>query len=87
MHDTVTDDPGSKPDQRYARRRDRQNYIRKIKYTFRLRTIRIPVCVLYNILVQWEGADSKVVVVAVVYDSVCHAEGFGLLLAKGCDLI
>ena len=25
----VTDDPGSKPDQKYARRRDTQNYIRK----------------------------------------------------------
>ena len=30
----VTDDPGSKPDQKYARRRDRQNYIRKNKVTF-----------------------------------------------------
>jgi len=32
---TVTDDPGSKRDQGYARRRDRQNYIRKIKYKVR----------------------------------------------------
>jgi hypothetical protein len=30
----VTDDPGSKPDQRHVRRRDRQNYIRKIQYKF-----------------------------------------------------
>jgi len=27
----VTDDPGSKPDQKYARRRDRQNYMERIK--------------------------------------------------------
>ena len=27
----VTDDPGSKPDRKYARRRDRQNYVRRIK--------------------------------------------------------
>ena len=27
----VTDDPGSKPDQKYARRRDRQNYMGRIK--------------------------------------------------------
>jgi len=26
----VTDDPGSKSDQKYAWRRDRQNYVRKI---------------------------------------------------------
>jgi len=31
----VTDDPGLNLDHRYARRRDRQNYIRKIKYKFR----------------------------------------------------
>jgi len=29
--DVVTDYPGSKPDQKYARRRDRQNYIQKNK--------------------------------------------------------
>ena len=29
--DGGTDGPGSKPDQKYARRRDRQNYIRKNK--------------------------------------------------------
>jgi hypothetical protein len=27
----VTDDPGSKPDQKYAWRRDRQNYMGRIK--------------------------------------------------------
>jgi hypothetical protein len=32
---TVTDGPVSKPDQGYARRRYRQNYIPKIKYKFR----------------------------------------------------
>ena len=30
-YSSVTDDPGSKPDQKYARRRDRQNYMGKIK--------------------------------------------------------
>jgi hypothetical protein len=39
---TVTDDPGSKPDQGYARRRYRQNYVRKIKYKFRTSKKRIP---------------------------------------------
>ena len=29
IYPVVTDDPGSKPDQRHARRRDRQYYIRK----------------------------------------------------------
>ena len=28
--DIVTDDPGSKPDQKYARRRDRQHYVGRI---------------------------------------------------------
>ena len=30
MH-VVADDPGSKPDQKYARRRDKQNYMGRIK--------------------------------------------------------
>jgi len=29
--DTVTEDPGSKPDQKYARRRDRKSYVWRIK--------------------------------------------------------
>ena len=41
---------------------------------------------MYNILVYCEGAHCKVIGVK-FYDFVCHAEGFGLLLAKGCDLI
>jgi hypothetical protein len=32
----VTDDPGSKPDWKYARWRDRQNYIGRIKYNLGL---------------------------------------------------
>jgi hypothetical protein len=30
-----------------------------------------------------DGADLKVL----FYDSICHAEGFGLFLTKDCDLI
>jgi len=30
LPDVVTDDPGSKPGQKYARRRDRQNYVGRI---------------------------------------------------------
>ena len=35
--------------------------------------------------VRWEGVDFEVVVVK--FMTVCRAEGFGLLLAKGCDRI
>jgi len=35
-------------------------------------------------LVHWKGADLKVVV---KFMAVCRAEGFGLLLAKGCERI
>ena len=31
LQDFVTDDPVSKPDQKYVRRRDRQNYMGRIK--------------------------------------------------------
>jgi len=42
----VTDDPGSKPDQKYARRRDRQNYMgritkRKFAWTIYWYTVRV----------------------------------------------
>ena len=47
----VTDDPGSKPDQKYARRRDRQNYMGRISNRNSL------VC---NILFHCEGVDFKV---------------------------
>ena len=43
----VTDVPGSKPDQKYAGRRDRQNYIRENKEQVRTRSERIPLCVRY----------------------------------------
>jgi len=71
----VTDDPSSKPDQRYAGHRDRQNYIRE-KYVKILyfRAIRNPVCVKH-----WEGADFEVVVefMTVFF----HTDRFGLFLA------
>jgi hypothetical protein len=38
----------------------------------------------YNILVHWEDAEGGCC--CKMYDSVCHAEGFGLLLAKGCTV-
>jgi hypothetical protein len=63
--DVVTDDPGSKPGQRYARRRDRQITFGKLNINLGLRAKSIPIW--YKILVHWEG--------------------FGLLLAKGCDRI
>ena len=40
---------------------------------------------MYYVLVHWEGADWKVV--GVKFMTVCHAEGFSLLLAKDCDRI
>jgi hypothetical protein len=46
-----------------------------------LRAIRIPVCVQCIGTVGGCGLQGR----CYVYDSVCHAEGFGLLLAKGCD--
>jgi hypothetical protein len=41
-------------------------------------------------LVNWEGADLKVVVAVVVvkvYDGVCRSEGFSLLLARSGERI
>ena len=49
--DGVTDDPGSKPDQKYARRRDRQNFMGRTSKRNSL------VC---DILVYCEGVDFKV---------------------------
>jgi len=60
-HLVVTDDPDSKPDQRYARRRDRQITFGKLSINLGLRAARIPSW--YNLLVHWEGADFEVVVV------------------------
>jgi len=56
----VTDDPGSKPDQRFTRRRDKFTF-GKLSKNLGLRVKRIPSW--YNILVQWKGADFEVVVV------------------------
>jgi hypothetical protein len=81
---TVTDYPGSNPDQKYVRRRDSQNYIRKNKVKFRTSSKRIPLCVQY-IVVQCAGADCKVS--GIKFIAVCHAERRSLLLAMGCDRI
>jgi len=59
MFYVVTGDPGSKPDQNYARRRDRQNYIRKNKVQLGLGAKEFRF--VYNILVQCVGADFKVI--------------------------
>ena len=55
---TVTYDPGSKPDQKYARPKDRQNYVGKNKVKFRTSSKRISL--VYNILVHCEGVDFEV---------------------------
>ena len=56
---SVINDPGSKPDHRNARRRDRQITFGKLSINLGLRAIRIPSW--YNILVHRDGADCKVV--------------------------
>ena len=73
----VTDVPGSKPDHKYSRRTDRQNCTRKNKGAKG-----IPLCV-QNICTL--GGCRLQICWYAVYDSVCHAEGSGLLLAKCCD--
>ena len=55
----VTDDPGLNPDQKYARRRDRQNYIQKDNLQFRTWNKRIPLYVQY--IGTCVGADFKVI--------------------------
>jgi hypothetical protein len=55
----------------------------KLNINLGFRAKRIPSW--YNILVHWEGADFSCC--CKVYDSFCHAEGFGLLLVNGCDRI
>jgi len=61
---TVTDDPGSKPDQGYARRRDRQNYIRKIKY--KVKTLKTKNSKLVQYICTLGRCGLQVVVVVVV---------------------
>ena len=104
----VTDDPSSKPDQKYARR------IGRIDYKFG--TSRDKNTRLYAILVHWEGcgpqgsssggggssssssssnsssshcssSSSGCCCCCCCCRSICRAERFGPLLAKGCDLI
>jgi len=43
----VADDPGSKPGQGYPRRRDRQNYFRKIKYKLGTSNKNTSMCTVY----------------------------------------
>ena len=52
---SVTDDPGSKPDQKYARLRDRQNYMGRIKNKVKFRASRKIISLVYNILVGDRG--------------------------------
>jgi hypothetical protein len=81
---SVTNDPGSKRDQGNARRRDGQITFGKLSKSLGLRAVRIPSCVQYIGTLGGCGLQGGWYQ---VYDSVCHAEGFGLLLAKGCDPI
>ena len=78
-------DPGSKPGQIYARRRDRQNYIRKNKVQLGLggkgfRFVR-------NILVQCVGPDCKVsgitfmTVFIMRWDGACFSYGYNRIVA------
>jgi len=55
----LNDDRGSKLDQKCARRRDRQNDIRKKKYSLGLRAKEFRF--VYNILLQCAGAAFKVI--------------------------
>jgi len=80
----VTDGRGSKPNQKYARRRDRQNYIRKNKVKLRTSSKRISLCVQYIGTLWGCGIQGYW---CYVYDCVCHAGRCGLLLAKGCEPI
>jgi len=65
-HMVVTDDAGSKPGERYARRRDRQIRFGKLSIYLGLRAKRIPSWYSVLVRVHWEGADSEVVVVKFV---------------------
>jgi hypothetical protein len=58
----VTDDRGSKPDQKFSRQRDRQNYVWKNKELIRTWVKRILLCVRY-IGTMW-SADFKVIDIA-----------------------
>jgi len=55
---SVTDYPGSKPDQRYAWQRDKQITFGKLSINSGLQAKRIRN--FFSKLVQWEGADFKV---------------------------
>jgi hypothetical protein len=61
-HMVVIDDTGSKPDERDARRRDRQITFGKLSIYLGLRAKRIPSWCSVLVRVHWEGADSEVVV-------------------------
>jgi hypothetical protein len=59
-------------------------HMENLSTNLELGAIRIPVCVL---CVGTLGGRGLQCFCCYVYDSVCHAEGFGLLLAMVCDLI
>jgi hypothetical protein len=77
---SVTDDMGSKPDQRHARWRDKQIYIRKNKVYIQDFDRQE-----YQYVGTLEGCG--LLGCCEVYGCVCSEEGFGLLLAKVCELI
>jgi hypothetical protein len=61
-HMVVTGDTGSKPDERDARRRDRQITFGKLSIYLGLKAKRIPSWYSVLVRVHWEDADSEVVV-------------------------
>ena len=80
---TVTDNPGSKADQKYARRRDRQNYIRKSKYKFRdFEQKQFQVGTIY-----WYIGRVRTSRLLISLWQCLSPEGFGLFLDKCCDRI
>ena len=78
----ITDDCSSKLDQRYSQRRDKKIAFKTIKYKFRA-SINKNSSLCTEKLVHCEGAIFRVA----KFYSVCHAERFGILLAKGSDCI
>ena len=74
----VTDDPGSKPDQKYARRRDSKITFGIIRNKLGLKVKEF--CFVYNILVLRAVADFKVI--GIEFVTVYHANVGGMLLAR-----
>ena len=76
---SVTDDPGSKPDQINARRRDRQNQVWKNKETIRMRSERNPLCEPYSGTICWRRLQGYWYS---VYDCVYYAVREGMPLVR-----